>query len=102
MIAPACPSLLQRKLELKKIQFIKSDKQIVDPIVNTNTVNINTDDQQLLIAAFQGTKVRNTTIQKLITKRPYKDLNHLVSELKLTQNAKTKLQQKLNNNDICF
>ena len=32
MIAPSCPRLLQRKLELKNIQFIKSDKIIPRPI----------------------------------------------------------------------
>lgn len=36
IIAPACPSLLQRKLELKNIQFIKSDKKIDSNSVKTN------------------------------------------------------------------
>lgn len=31
MIAPSCPHLLQRKLELKNIQFVKSDKVIPSP-----------------------------------------------------------------------
>ncbi|HEY9808784.1 MAG TPA: hypothetical protein V6D13_05535 [Halomicronema sp.] len=31
MIAPSCPSLLKRKLELKNIQFIEADKQLKSP-----------------------------------------------------------------------
>lgn len=108
MIAPACPSLLQRKLELKKIQFIPSDKQTggnsgkTDPSTSTNTVDINTADKVSLISAFKGTGVRQTTINKLMNMRTYKDLDQLASKLKFTSEVKSKLKTKLDNGDICF
>lgn len=56
MIAPSCPSLLQRKLELKNIQFIKSDKRTDsipiktnDPTANSrnNTTSTGTEDPRV-------------------------------------------------------
>lgn len=133
MIAPACPSLLQRKLELKKIKFISSKKvsktavkvpgieaEITKPgaskqnlegisspnwifsKANTTAVDINTADKTLLIKIFQGTKVKDATINKLIVHRPYGSLNDMVSALKFTDPVTKKLKAKLDNGDISF
>jgi DNA uptake protein ComE-like DNA-binding protein len=116
-IAPSCPSLLQRKLELKNIQFIESKKVDPTPTPTPNptptptptpsptAVNINTADKAALIAAFQGTGVKKTTIDKLITRRQskrYINLNELASDLKFTVAVKQKLQGKVNQGNICF
>ncbi|NET47122.1 hypothetical protein [Okeania sp. SIO2B3] len=130
MIAPSCPSLLEKKLKSKNIEFIQADKVIdkkstplpkstsstVDKIIETKstssphltsstTVNINTANEAELIIAFRGTNVKKKTIQKLLNNRksnPYKDLNHLVSDLKFSDNVKAKLQVKLDNEEINF
>lgn len=130
MIAPSCPSLLKRKLELANIQFIESDKvttslqnsEKASPLLSTedrenednqqdnnqssNTgVNINTASKPEIIDAFKGTGIRGKTIDTLLKRRnnkPYKDLDHLVSNFKWSNKVKDKLQEKLNNGDICF
>ncbi|MBN3871675.1 hypothetical protein [Nostoc sp. JL33] len=123
MIAPSCPSLLHRKLELKNIQFIESKK--VSPIsasASTPTptptptpdstsaspptaININKADKDRLIVAFKGTGVKQTTIDKLINLRQRKSyirLESLASDLKFTDAVRKKLQEKLNKAEICF
>ena len=143
MIAPSCPSLLQRKLELKNIQFIKSDKRTdsipiktndstansrnnttstgtEDPTVSeqtsratytpnwtfsidtTNAININTANKPSLIKTFKGTRVKDATIDRLITRRPYFNLNVMVSDLKFTEAVRQKLEAKLDSGEICF
>ncbi|NES92559.1 hypothetical protein, partial [Okeania sp. SIO2B9] len=128
MIAPSCPERLKRKLELQNIEFIQVDKVIdkkssklpnstsstIEKIIETKStssshstsstaVNINTANEAKLIIAFKRTSVKNKTIQKLLNNRksnPYKDLNHLVSDLKFSDNVKAKLQIKLDNEEI--
>ncbi|GAB4185987.1 MAG: hypothetical protein Fur006_24860 [Coleofasciculaceae cyanobacterium] len=108
MIGPSCPSLLQRKLELKNIQFIKS--QIVPPPPPPppppTAVNINTADKASLIAAFKGTGIKQVTIDKLIQNRQrkfYRNLDGMVSDkLISTPVVRKKLQAKLDNGEICF
>lgn len=108
MIASSCPSLLQRKLELKNIEYIQSDKIIEpDPLPPPppTGVNINTADKATLIKAFQGTRINKTTIDKLITRRQsqkYIDINHLSSDLKFTPAVKAKLQKKIDRGQISF
>ena len=142
MIAPSCPSLLQRKLELKNIQFIKSDKKTDATHVGTSestansqnnktstgtedstvseqtsratytpnwtfgkAININTADENQLIAAFRGTGIKKATINRLINNRKseiYKNLDNLVSSLNFTPAVKTKLEKKLKDGEICF
>jgi hypothetical protein len=113
MIASSCPSLLQRKLELKNIQFIQSHKVISSKPDQDNTslnnqnsgININTADKSLLLVAFKGTGVKETTIRRLLEhkkNKPYENLEALVSDLKLTPNVKTKLKKKLDGGEICF
>ncbi len=130
MIAPSCSERLKRKLELQNIEFIQADKVIDkksstlpkstistrDKIIETKltssphstsstTVNINTAHEKELIIAFKRTSVKKKTIQKLINNRnsnPYKDLTHLVSDLKFSENVKAKLQVKLDNGEISF
>ncbi|MDZ7968758.1 MAG: hypothetical protein RM368_28035 [Nostoc sp. DedSLP03] len=142
MIAPSCPPLLQRKLDLRNIHFIQSNK-IVSPVVSTTnsdltigskpiietvvnntptpdwifnnsnknatdtkkTTNINTATKHELTAAFKGTGIKQTTIDKLIKLREkelYKTLDTMASDLKFTPSVKTKLQDKLNAQEICF
>jgi hypothetical protein len=111
MIAPSCPSLLQRKLELKNIQFIQADKVTKSAEEGSTSqlqspaVNINTADKASLIAAFQGTRVKEQTIDKLITRRQrkiYLNLDELASDLKFTVAVKQRLQGKVNQGNICF
>jgi len=63
MIAPSCPSLLQRKLELKNIQFIPSPKvpSVKPPAPNPtkkSSVNVNADDKNSLIKVFKGARIK--------------------------------------------
>ncbi|MEH2144784.1 hypothetical protein [Nostoc sp.] len=123
MIAPSCPSLLHRKLELKNIQFIESKKVSPTPTpASTPTpkptptpdstsaspataININKADKALLVIAFKGTRVNKTTIDKFITLRQRKSYIHLqslASDLKFTDAVRKKLQEKLDKGEICF
>ncbi|MBN3896112.1 MAG: hypothetical protein HWQ41_12855 [Nostoc sp. NOS(2021)] len=97
MIAPCSPPLLQRKLELRNIHFIKSDK-----ILLKNPININTATKHELTAVFKGTAIRQVTIDKLIKRRPYITLDTMSSDLKFTPSVKTKLQDKLDTQEIYF
>ncbi|NEP39836.1 MAG: hypothetical protein F6K35_11575 [Okeania sp. SIO2H7] len=129
IIAPSCLSLLQRKLDLQKIQFIPADK-ITNPapsptpnpevistsvptpkpppektLTQTTAVNINKASKGGLVNAFKGSGVKRKTIDKLIELRnnqPCKNLDDLIAYLKTTENVKKKLQKKLDNNEICF
>lgn len=102
MIAPSCPSLLKRKLEIQNIQFIEADKIIEqikkvdetdkeksnseeikktkeEPIIilNLDVININKASIDKIITAFRGSGMRKATIEMLILRRdkkPYKDL----------------------------
>jgi len=109
MIAPSCPSLLQRKLELKNIQFIPSHKVVpiktVDPnppIKQKISVDINAVDKNSLISAFKGTGIRQTAIDKLINSRPCNNLDDLAAKIKLNSTAKAKLEDKLSKGEISF
>lgn len=117
MIAPSCPSLLQRKLELKNIQFIKSDKVIPPPIPTPKStatskptatplpINLNKANKPEIKKAFQGTSIKQTTIDKLISDRNtkiYRDLEDMAFRLKLTAAGKKKLQTKFDKGEICF
>ena len=119
MIAPSCPPLLQRKLELKNIQFIKSDKVISTPTpiptsiptpIPTPTpkplpINLNIADKSELTKAFQGTRIKQTTIDKLINDRNttiYRDIEDMAFRLKLTTAVKKKLQTKFDKGEISF
>lgn len=129
MIAPICPSLLQRKLELKNIQFIKSIKSErgteatpatddflargqtpegtyvpnwVFPRDNITAINVNTADKKALITAFKGTGIKQTTVEKLINHRPYESLSVMASDLKFTKAVRQKLQDKLDSGRISF
>jgi hypothetical protein len=115
MIAPSCPPLLQRKLELKNIQFIKSDKVISTPtpiptsiftlIPPPTPINLNIADKSELTKAFQGTRIKQTTIDKLIGDRNttiYRDIEDMAFRLKLTTAVKKKLQLKFDKGEISF
>ena len=118
MIAPSCPSLLQRKLELKNINFIKSEKVVASKdsdqktkefssSLNINTaVNINTASQKLIVSVLKGSSIRLQTIEKLVkirTDNPFNSLDELTSRLNIkSDNVKQKLLAKLKDNKICF
>ncbi|WYM01745.1 MAG: hypothetical protein HEQ19_21785 [Gloeotrichia echinulata CP02] len=110
LIAPECPVLLQRKLELKKITFIKADKVNVIKVISDDEhskkiIDINTADKPTLTSIFKGTRVKQTTIDKLIKRRQttkYQDLNELASDFNFSQDVKDKLEAKINNNEISF
>lgn len=123
MIAPSCPPLLQRKLELKNIQFIKSDKVISTltsiptsiptatpiptktPTATPFPINLNKANKSELTKAFKGTSIKQTTIDKLISDRNtkiYSDIDDMAFRLKLTPAAKKKLQTKFDKGEICF
>jgi hypothetical protein len=109
MIAPGCAPLLRRKLELKHIGFIQRDKIVSPPDSQkraNHATNINTAQKEEIIQAFKGTGIRTQKVDKLLDHRkvskPFKNIDDLVSALKLTQNAKEKLQKKLDDGKICF
>lgn len=110
MIAPSCPSLLKRKLELKNIHFIQSNKVISENNGNKleeklSAVNINTATKDLIVSALRGTSIKKTTVDKLINLRdnkPFQNIDELASDLNLTPNTKQKLQKKLEDGKICF
>jgi hypothetical protein len=109
MIAPSCPSLLQRKLELKNINLILSKKVVNNghsPIPKT-AVNLNTADKESIIAALKGTGIRGTKIDELIRFRSrgdktYENLDELNVDLNLTSAVKEKLKKKIENRQIFF
>ncbi|MDQ2096666.1 MAG: hypothetical protein QQW96_03345 [Tychonema bourrellyi B0820] len=118
MIAPSCPPLLERKLELKNIQFIKSDKVIPPPIPTpTSTpipkptptatpfpINLNKANKSEIKKAFNGTYIREKTIDEFIIDRNteiYCDIDDMAF-LGLTPAAKKILQTKFDKGEICF
>ena len=118
LIGPSCPPLLQRKLELTKIEFITADKVIAPTPTATTTqtpaptpappltaVNINTASKDELIKAFRGTGIKQATVDKLIEnrqKKQYGNLDELASDLNSTSNVKAKIKRKLDEGEICF
>ncbi|MBD1926429.1 hypothetical protein H6F74_09235 [Trichocoleus sp. FACHB-90] len=111
MIAPSCPSLLQRKLELKNIYFVQTNKVVSPPITGNepepqpSSVDINTAEKNLIVNAFKGTGIKGTTVDRFIKLRiskDYKNLDEFASDLKLTQNVKEKLQKKVDQGKIRF
>lgn len=110
LIAPGCTELQRRKLKNKNIEFLETEKiidqlpVIVEPqIVNINTVNINTADKELLIKVLRGTRIQQTTIDKIINNRTYSDLDDLESKIKnINKSMKAKFQAKIDNNEIGF
>ena len=116
MIAPSCPNLLRRKLELRDIHFIQSNKivkivrkDIVDDQVDSkdgsSATDLNTAGKELIAVAFKGTGIKGKTIDRLISSRlskAYENLDELAANLNLTPAVREKLQRKLENNQICF
>lgn len=106
MIAPSCPFLLERKLELKNIQFIKSEKVLkhekIDQTPPPTAVNINTANKASLTKTFKGTGFGPKSLDKLLSNRPHKSLDDLASKVKFAKAVRQKIQQKIDNGEICF
>lgn len=84
MIAPACPSLLQRKLELKKIQFILS-KKVSETAVRVPKINVEisksggskqnleeTSSSNLIVSKANTTDVNINTADKALLIKIFK------------------------------
>ena len=74
-------------------------------LTKTTAVNINKASKNELVNAFRGSGVKRKTLDKLIElrdNRPCKNLDDLIAYLGTTENVKKKLQEKLDNNEICF
>ena len=87
------------------INTAEKDLKVITPPIPTKCVDINTAEKDLIVNAFHGTRMRETKIDKLMQLRMskfYKNLDELATDLKLTQNAKRKLQKKVDEGEICF
>ena len=71
-------------------------------VFSKNCIDINTADKNSLIAAFRGTSVHKTTIEKLIKQRPFTDLEDMANKLRFTEAVRRRLNDKLVNNTIEF
>jgi DNA uptake protein ComE-like DNA-binding protein len=105
MIAPSCPSLLQRKLELKNIQFIKSDKKTnATPVgINESTVTVDidepstgTEDSTESSQTSSSTSNPNWVFSKAININKA-DKNQLIYALKGTGIKRTTIDRLINN-----
>jgi len=110
MIAPSCPELLKRKLEISHIKFIESSKiaqqtpVIADITSNTHTqcLSFNSATKEQLVIILKGSRVKAATIDKLIQNRPYNSISEMFLILKLTPNAKKIIQAKIDSMEICI
>jgi hypothetical protein len=112
IIAPSCPALLCRKLELENILFISSEKIIPGKNFKDDeksegdlAVNINVAEKELIIAAFKGTGIRKTTIDKLMNFRKekvYQRIEEITEDLKLTPKVQEKLRKKMKEGQFGF
>lgn len=115
LIAPDCASLLKRKIDLKNIGFLKCEKVESEEIkktidhemtlivdANNSGTDINTAPKEDIINAVRGSGIRATTIDSIVNKRKFNDLDDLAIKLKFTDNIKKKLQDKLNAGKIRF
>lgn len=117
MIAPSCPGLLKRKLELKNIHFIQFDKVIAESLTGTTgtientqltlnniSLNLNTADSTTIKSLLRGTGIKGQTkfTDALIQFRPFEDLADLSVKVALSSKAKSLLETKLSNKEICF
>lgn len=105
LIAPSCASLLQRKIELKKITFLESEKIIevgISVLGNDSGTDINTASKEEIIIAVKGSGIKTTTVDSIVEKRSFNGLDDLVTKLKFTDNVKKKLEAKLKGGKIRF
>jgi hypothetical protein len=108
MIAPSCPELLKRKLEISHIKFIESSKIvhqtpiILDTSSNTSPeeLSLNSATRTQLVNVLKGSRIKAVTIDKLIQNRPYKSATEMFSILNLSGNAKKFIQTKLDSAQI--
>ncbi len=115
MIAPSCPALLQRKLDLKNIHFIQSDKiqsdkvisipsttvkdnsstnQVIQPNLLVELVDLNTSSDEAVRSAFKGMRIQTKIINDIVKNRPFSDIEDLGRRIKITNATKDKLKSK--------
>ncbi len=110
MIAPSCPTLLQRKLELQNIHFIQSDKVVIiqsDKVVTgtqivKKSIDLNSSQKQEIKIALKGTWMKDKAIDTLIEKRPFKDLEDLSKIIKISPTIKDKINTKISSGEVCI
>jgi DNA uptake protein ComE-like DNA-binding protein len=115
LIAPDCASLLKRKIDLKNIGFLKCEKVESEEIkktidhemtlivdANNSGTDINTAPKEDIINAVRGSGIKATTIDSIVNKRKFNDLDDLAIKLRFTDKVKKKLQDKLNAGKIRF
>jgi len=110
IIAPECSLLLGNKLKLHNINFLdESEKNKLielpkeEKTVPLEPVDINLCETNKLIKIFDGTRMPRPIINEIISKRPYKELDELLSRVKsIGQVRREKIQQKIESGQICF
>ena len=117
LIAPGCTELQIRKLKNKNIEFLKTERidetdrsgsssdqtdslgssshENVDPVLSF----INTADREKMIQILRGTRIQQTTIDKIIKNRPYSQLDELESKAKISKSMRDKIEDKIGKED---
>ena len=126
LIAPDSALLLQRKIQLKKIVFLQSDKVEdiikpkvdIEPVDSNNKTNSNDDTEEDsqgidinsatkkdITLAFKGTGVKSATIDKILKKRDdskFDGLDDLFTKMTFTNAVREKLQEMQDKKKIWF
>lgn len=106
MIAPSCPTLLQRKLELQNIHFIQTDKVVIDISATKKLVkgaiNLNDASQKEIKSVLSGIGFGETSLKNLMKYRPFNDLNELCKNIKINSPTRLKIQDKISNGEVYF
>ncbi|HEY9695685.1 MAG TPA: hypothetical protein V6D10_00200 [Trichocoleus sp.] len=125
IVASSCSFLQEQKLAKKNIKFIQVEKILDEEngaefalqkteeknfpssfTVNVSTadkaVDINTADKALLIKVFKGTRIRESTINKIYESRKFKDLDDLFAKISPADSTRQKIQEKFDDGIIYF
>jgi hypothetical protein len=110
--SPAATDLQKRKLKIKNIEFIETER-IDDISLDTEngdennkssrgSVSINQASRDTLETVLKGARFQAKTIEKLINSRPYKSFEDLVSKTGFGSSIQKKLKDKIQSNSIHF